>query len=134
MAKHIHADLMRLYYEDALETESPWERWEFRRFGDDTWNICGTHPLWNLEWEFRRKPKTININGFIFPEPMREAPAFGTTYYYASTVAILYINNPLTWTGSDFDMELLRRGVCHLTREASEIHTNALISFTEQKR
>ena len=28
MAKHIHADLMLQYAQDAMETDKPWERWE----------------------------------------------------------------------------------------------------------
>ena len=29
--KHKHADLMLQYAEDAMETDRPWERWEWRR-------------------------------------------------------------------------------------------------------
>ena len=28
MAKHVHADLMLQYAQDAMETDKPWERWE----------------------------------------------------------------------------------------------------------
>ena len=28
MDKHIHADLMLQYAQDAQETDKPWERWE----------------------------------------------------------------------------------------------------------
>ena len=34
--KHIHADNMLLYAQDAQETETPWLRWEeLRRFGSN---------------------------------------------------------------------------------------------------
>jgi len=131
--KHIHAELMMQYAQDAMETERPWERWQFRRVNYDIWTSCKQSPQWDCSCEYRRKIKTININGFDVPEPIREVPRVGTTYYYANTVAILYLNKPLTWAGNAVDMELLRRGVCHLTKEAAEIHAKALVSFTEQK-
>ena len=33
MAKHIHAENMALYAQDAQETPEPWERWEFNSIG-----------------------------------------------------------------------------------------------------
>ena len=52
--KHRHAELMKIYAEDAMETEKPWERWQimcisintrvadiwtatFHRWLDDDW-------------------------------------------------------------------------------------------------
>jgi len=68
MAKHIHADLMKLYYEDALETDTPWDRWEIKATHNGRWVDCSQHPCWHLDWQYRRKQKTININGFDYSD------------------------------------------------------------------
>ena len=58
MSKHRHAELMALYAQDALETDRPWERWEFRPKSRWLPFLLGDHPLWEEECEYRRKPKT----------------------------------------------------------------------------
>jgi hypothetical protein len=68
MSAHKHAALMLQYAQDAAETETPWERWEWRR-GHGWIDMTGS-PLWVNEYEYRRKPRTININGLEVPEPM----------------------------------------------------------------
>jgi len=50
---HPHVDLMRLYVEDAAETEKPWERWEYRYL--KTWLPVAGSPLWDINAEYRRK-------------------------------------------------------------------------------
>ena len=73
MPKHIHADLMRLYYEDAMETDKPWRRWEYRYNKLKGWmslEFCG--PTWREDHEYRRKPQATSINGFKVPETMRK--------------------------------------------------------------
>ena len=66
MAKHIHADLMMEYAQDALETDTPWEYWEFMVTEEGEWWGCGMNPDWHPEVLFRRKPKTRTVNGFTF--------------------------------------------------------------------
>lgn len=65
MAKHVHAELMMKYAQDALETDSPWERWEFYNEIDKEW-MGMRNPLWQPEILYRRKPKTRTVNGFTF--------------------------------------------------------------------
>lgn len=56
MAQHKHAALMKLYYEDALETETPWERWETAASeGSDYWEPLLEQPHWNVNNVYRRK-------------------------------------------------------------------------------
>ena len=135
MAKHIYADLMMQYAQDAMETEAPWLRWEFRRVNYYIWSSCKQPIQWNYSCEYRRKPKKININGFDVPEPMREAPKIGTRFYFVSFTWRPDENHvdSVKWDGGTFDMTLLKSGVCHLTAEAAGIHAKALLSFTEQK-
>ena len=58
MTKHKHAELMKLYAEDARETDKPWERWQFRYAGLQGWHPCDCAMYWHDTWEYRRKPKT----------------------------------------------------------------------------
>ena len=53
--KHKHADLMALYAQDAQETDTPWERWEYN--ADNEWAECSHSPMWGERTEYRRKPE-----------------------------------------------------------------------------
>jgi len=49
---------MMQYAQDAMETDKPWERWEYR----GKWEIWkplndGFFPTWHTGYEYRRKPK-----------------------------------------------------------------------------
>lgn len=58
MAKHVHAELMAQYAQDAMETDKPWKRWELRCSSINIWSPCDFAMLWHDTWEYRRKPKT----------------------------------------------------------------------------
>ena len=131
MSKHTHAELMVQYAQDAAETETPWERWELLFPGYD-WETCKGSPLWNPATKYRRKPKTILINGFEVPEPCRDPLLYNTAYYMPDPV------DSFKWAGSvwyddEIDHERLKAGVVHLTREAAVCHTEAILSFTQVK-
>ena len=126
--RHRHAESMALYAEDALTTGTPWERWEYQY--DGIWKqLRYFDTLWCLDTEYRRKPKTININGFKVPEPMRVRPDAGAIYYYPNLTS----NGERTyaWVGDEIDEHCFKAGMCHLTREAAELHGDALKSFTK---
>lgn len=130
MSKHPHAENMALYAQDAMETDRPWERWEVKtRMGG--WHLFDCHPEWIADREYRRKPRTININGFEVPEPMREAPRIGSIYYAPTITYFNIATGSTTWDGGTVDCCWLARGLCHTTREAAELHARALLSFTE---
>jgi len=125
--RHKHAELMLQYAQDAAETETPWERWQFKW---KEWEDCEFCPEWNNEFEYRRKPRTININGIEVPEPMREVPKDGTKYYMPMCDREVDCS---VWQNSMSDNRWLSWGVCHLTREAAELHAKALLSFTKKQ-
>ena len=127
--KHKHADLMLLYAQDAMESEKPWEKWEMRCNGYDFWIRCIAHPEWEIHTQYRRKIKTININGFDVPEPVRKPLAYND-YYYVCDLRGNY-QNSIRWTDDCYDFEWLNLGVIHLTLEAAELHRQALLSFTK---
>lgn len=70
MAKHPHAELMKLYAEDAMTTDTPWRLWEVRQKDIGTWSALVRHPSWYLGSEYRRKPKLIKVEGIEFPVPV----------------------------------------------------------------
>lgn len=110
MPAHKHAELMMQYAQDALETDKPWERWEVKTCEQGGWYTPTSQVPFN-EWnEYRRKPKTINVNG-------HEAPEYDD-----------YI-----WEDTSLDTEAMKRGLIHLTKEAAIAHAKALLSFTEKK-
>jgi hypothetical protein len=75
------------------------------------------------------KPKTININGFYVPDPLRKALNIGETYYIAEP-HIEYVKDKIEWEGCSLDFKWLRLGICHKTKEAAQKHVDALLSFT----
>ena len=126
---HIHAAAMAQYAEDALETDKPWERWEFCHMRGEYQSLHG-HPEWVEDNEYRRKPQVILINGHEVPEPHR-TPLQDYVYYWVPDIftgATRY-----RWQDDDEDNSYLRNGFVHLTSEAAEKHFNALKSFTAQK-
>lgn len=62
MSKHPHAELMAQYAQDALETDTPWERWEVRQVAKgcepSDWRPCMPRDmLFPRDFEYRRKPE-----------------------------------------------------------------------------
>ena len=126
---HIHAAAMAEYAKDALETDKPWERWEFCHMRGE-YQSLHNHPEWVENNEYRRKPKVILINGHEVPEPHR-TPLKVDEVYWALT--LFGSATSLHWRDDDFDNSYLENGFIHLTKEAAEKHFNALKSFTAQK-
>ena len=59
MTAHPHAENMRLYAEDAAETDKPWERWQFRWADDEVWVNASDGLMWDVDTQYRRKPKPL---------------------------------------------------------------------------
>lgn len=130
---HVHAASMLLYAQDAAESDEPWRGWGFRDSRSSEWQELSEHPSWMTDCDYRRKPPEpvfILINGFKVPEPMRVAPADGTRYFalHLITECVEHM-----WSSDEGDRALLDAGICHLTREATEIHATAVLSFTKVK-
>ena len=125
---HIHAAAMAEYAKDAAETDMPWDLWEvsMTESGDEYRNLFG-HPDWEVTRKYRRKPKTILINGHEVPEPHRTPLKEGEVYW---ALSLFSGATSLRWKDDDFDNSYLENGFVHLTKEAAEKHFNALKSFT----
>lgn len=131
MSKHPHAENMALYAQDALETDKPWERWEFLSPDALIWRQVVGHPVWTGQNEYRRKPRTITINGYEVPEPVREPLLVGALYWHFDPIEANGLNDN-TWNDEAFDAALLKNGFIHLDREAAKAHAEALLSFTKK--
>jgi len=129
--KHKHAELMMKYAMDAMETVQPWKRWEFKFEGEDDWNGLEEPAVWRNDCEYRRKPRTVNINGFEVPEPVR-TPLENGTIYYATYLFSLDESVHTIWSGDSFDIKCLEKGLIHLTEEAAIKHADALLAELEK--
>lgn len=125
--KHVHADLMLKYAEIAQNDSKPWT---YFQVSDDSvkWINCTQEIQFLSKNNYRLKPRTININGFEVPEPLRVVPAYGTQYF----IVDLPLVGSLTWTDSSDEYQWLKAGIIHLTRENAEKHLEALLSFTKE--
>ena len=57
MSKHPHAELMAQYAEDAMETPTPWDRWQVKYRNDARgWMDSEDVVIWSKSAEYRRKP------------------------------------------------------------------------------
>lgn len=130
MPAHIHQKLMAQYAEDALITDMPWALWECRIIGTD-WRQLYDSPTWEKTLQYRRKQKTIIINGFEVPEPVREPLPIGQIYYKINLYPADRAKSVSKWLGGTTEMDYLRLGLIHLTQEAAELHAQALLSFTK---
>lgn len=83
-----------------------------------------------MDW--RIKPKTININGFEVPEPLREKPEHGIEYYVPDIYSSNAFADNYTWEDDKVDSKHFRMGFVHLTKEAAKLHAKALLSFTKK--
>lgn len=126
---HKHYKEMMMYAEDAAETDEPWERWEATVSGTN-WIDMNGDPMWDSGYKYRRKPKTININGYEVPEPVREHLEIGSKYYTFDLYDKSFAGE---WSGHRLDFRRLDLGFIHSTRKGAQDHFKALLSFTENK-
>lgn len=110
--------------------KEPWAHFEIRRINFENWTPMPMR-CWFTDYgyDFRLKPKTININGFEVPEPERGPLPVNSDYFIVN----LY-NKQLCmhriWYDDESDAMLLVSGVVHKTKEAAIQHAKALLSFT----
>lgn len=128
---HYHAKNMQLYAEDALTHPRPWELWESKTQFND-WKMCIKNPEWDIQCDYRRIPKHIEINGHKVPKPLTVAPKSGEVYWLPSP---LNVDHPyaitITWRGAKTDDRYLKDGLVHSSKENAHLHAVALLSFTK---
>lgn len=133
MTKHVHAELMIEYAKDALETETPWDRWE-QELGHESWYTCTYSTImFTPSIRYRRKLLTININGFEVPEPLKRVDGLEYVYIvYAHTCDLYAKIHVPSWIGDYADdlKSMVEKGLAHSTPENAQAHARALLSFT----
>ena len=126
---HKHAHNMALYAQDALETETPWERWEMAFADSLPWHGMDSHPGWIKHYEYRRKPQTIRIGDIDVPKPMSTAPVIGSVYWLVCFESDNFAC-ALVWRDDKEDRLRLERRLCHATEEATTANAKALIAVS----
>lgn len=128
MAGHPHADLMAKAAEIA-KTNKEWHRHFECKGSADIW-VDMPENTGFCDWgEYRLKPRFIDINGHQVPEPVREPLEDDQEYWITD---IRYAPSVFNWENNDADYRWLERGIIHLTKEAAESHSSALLSFTQK--
>ena len=75
---------------------------------------------------FMAPPPMRSINGYEYPEPVREPLEGGQEYWIAApSDDILFMRS--SWDDTEMEFVWLKRGLIHLTREAAEAHARAII-------
>lgn len=127
MTAHKHAALMLQYAQDAAETDTPWERWEWRDKSDAEFLTCWQHPSWNLNYEYRRKRQVIRVGRHEFPKPISEAPEEGTVYWTIEARGRNgFYAERYKWLQNREDESCIRQGLIHLTEAAAQAHADVL--------
>ena len=127
--KHVHAGLMLEYAKEAMRSDTPWDAFEYLL--GDRWVQCSDDVSWEKEIKYRKKPKTVNINGYEVPEPLRVQPADGTVCYYPDTLYVAVEKTTYRNADGSFHTPVLKAGLLHLSSEAAKLHLEALLSFTK---
>jgi len=128
--KHKHAELMMAYAQDAMETDRPWERWEYFDKISETWvAFARGNPVWHDDDLYRRKKRTISINGYDVPEPVTNVLPYESKYYVVD-ISYLGMYGESTWDDDEIDLHRLNHGLIHLDKDAAIAHAKALTSFT----
>lgn len=129
MAAYKHAALMLQYAQDAAETNKPWEKWEYKIEGcNGEWlSVLNTHPDWNVDFEYRRKPQVIKVGKWEFPKPISEAPEKGAVYWTIEAGGRNgFYAERYKWLQTGRTEEALRQGLIHLTEEDAQAHADVL--------
>ena len=132
MAKHVHADNIVLYGQDAQETETPWDRWQIDINGK--WQDLGECFYFMPEHQYRRKPKMISVtlaSGEVvsWPEPQRTELEYGDAYFYVDVDGSVMVEE---WDCLEWDERTLADGWVHLTEDAAKQHAAALHKINTQ--
>ena len=129
MTAHKHAHLMAQYAQDAMETDKPWDRWQFRVLDTEGWLDCASGTGFSDLCEYRRKPRTLTYSVTI-PEPLRNAPKVGETYY-ASSLPTEDFYIAYEWLGHMTDRRWLKRGLCFKTEEDAIAAAKAMLPIKQ---
>lgn len=70
--------------------------------------------------------KTSEVNGFSYPVALTEPPSFNTIVYITDISSSDFCFD-IVWTGEEYDVDVLNRGIVHLTQDNAVAHAQAII-------
>lgn len=80
---------------------------------------------------YRAKPRTILIGDMEVPEPVRDVSELEMREgYYLPDLHRARLYDVSSWDGDDLDLQLLKHGLVHKTKEAALLHAKALIKIS----
>lgn len=80
------------------------------------------------DYTYESIPKTITVNGFEVPEPVRESLSYDDFYYVICLDADDFSLNE-SWDNNEKDFLWLSRGIIHLTKDAAIAHAKAMLGI-----
>ena len=92
------------------------------------WHDCIAPTAFIDGCKYRVKPKTILVNGFEVPEPMREAPNDDVKYFIPSLRDDEFVDCH-DWYGDSYDKRWLSRGMIHLNKDAAIAHAKSMLGI-----
>ena len=127
---HVHAASMKLYAEDAAETDKPWERWEFAH-DLSYWERMYAHPRWDGCTHYRRRRKMHVVNGFSVPAPETEAPGIGRAVFVADPAKEEWYSYT-SWCTALYDRLWFARGLIFLNKDDAIANAKAMCGLDPQ--
>lgn len=79
--------------------------------------------------EYRIKQRTIMVNGFEVPEPMREAPKEGVHFWAAQFENDCMVEVYDYDSSDNHSKRYLKLGLCHTTKKAAVAHAKAMLGI-----
>lgn len=130
MNQFIHAEKLALYAQDAIESKTPWTKWQFRVMGDNHRWVDATGPiLFSEAYEFRRKPSTLTVRGVEFewePVSFEEWTAGATCYTPDITISGGGYVTCNIFTNPHYVENRAKQGLLCRTREQAIDFANAI--------
>lgn len=126
MTAFIHAPLLVQYAQDALETETPWQRWQWYDVVAECWVDATASLIFYATLKYRRKPQTVTRT-ITYPEPLKELPE-GCEEIWIPKVNVcarpeaIRISTHSNFSPSD---GLIKAGLAHTTIGAALSHAKA---------
>lgn len=134
MTQHKHAKEMMQFAKDALETDKPWERWQwyYPVDGVSNWQDCvSEQDMWCKDFKYRRKPEMMRAtcaDGTVveWPNPEIEPLEAGQEYWFVES-SRQNVDNYI-WNGDSTDKTLLESGNLFLHKDDAEQACEALLA------
>ena len=107
---------------------------EYKRNGSESWWSFNNADMDYLSFttieEYRIKPKTIKVNGFDVPEPIKGSLP---DVYYMPCLSSVDLYSWADNIAGTVDNIRWQRGICHSTKEAAIAHAKALLGIDPNK-